>query len=78
MNHKTFIRYIHNTDNTTWYYDIYDDFAKYWTQGLEMLFLNHGKRTSNLKDFLHKVDRFVQGLDMLSTGRLSQTLIHPR
>ena len=43
-----------------------------------MLFLNHLTRTSNLKDFSHKVDPFVQGLDMLSTGRLSQTLIHPR
>ena len=43
-----------------------------------MFFLNHGKRLSNLKDFSHKVDHIVQGLDMLSTGRLSQTLIHPR
>ena len=43
-----------------------------------MLFLNHLTRISNLKDFSHKVDHFVQGLDMLSTGRLSQTLIHPR
>ena len=43
-----------------------------------MLFLNHLTRLSNLKDFSHKVDHFVQGLDMLSTGRLSQTLIHPR
>ena len=40
--------------------------------------MNHQKRISNLKDFSHKVDHFVQGLDMLSTGRLSQTLIHPR
>ena len=30
------------------------------------------------KDFTHKIEHFVQGLDMLSTGRLSQTLIHPR
>ena len=43
-----------------------------------MLFLNHLTRISNLKDFSHEVDHFVQGLDMLSTGRLSQTLIHPR
>ena len=78
MNHRTFLRYIHNHDNTTWYYDNYDDFAQFWTQGLEMLFMNHQKRISNLKDFSHKVDHFVQGLDMLSTGRLSQTLIHPR
>ena len=43
-----------------------------------MFFLKQGKRLSNLKDFTHKIDHFVQGLDMLSTGRLSQTLIHPR
>ena len=44
MNHKTFLRYIYNTDKTTWYYDNYDNFAQFWTQGLEMLFLNHEKR----------------------------------
>ena len=44
----------------------------------EMYFLKQGKRLSNLKDFTHKIEHFVQGLDMLSTGRLSQTLIHPR
>ena len=43
-----------------------------------MYFLKQGKRLSNLKDFTHKIEHFVQGLDMLSTGRLSQTLIHPR
>ena len=43
-----------------------------------MFFLKQGKRLSNLKDFTHKIDHFVQGIDMLSTGRLSQTLIHPR
>ena len=32
----------------------------------------------HLQDFIHKIDHFVQGLDMLSTGRLSQTHIHPR
>ena len=78
MNHRTFLRYLHNHDKTTWYYDDYDNFAQFWTQGLQMLFLNHLTRISNLKDFSHKVDHFVQGLDMLSTGRLSQTLIHPR
>ena len=41
-------------------------------------FLKQGKRLSNLKDFTHKIEHFVQGLDMLSTGQLSQTLIHPR
>ena len=41
-------------------------------------FPKQGKRLSNLKDFTHKIGHFVQGLDMLSTGRLSQTLIHPR
>ena len=45
---------------------------------LQMLSFNHLTRFSNLKDFSHKVDHFVQGLDMLSTVRLSQTLIHPR
>ena len=45
---------------------------------LTLFFLKHGKRLSNLKDFTHKIDHFIQGLDMLSTGRLSQTLIHPR
>ena len=43
-----------------------------------MIFLKQGKRLSNLKDFTHKIEHFVQGLDMLSTGRLSQTLIHPK
>ena len=43
-----------------------------------MFFLKHGKRLSNLKDFIYKIEHFVQGLDMLSTGILSQTLIHPR
>ena len=45
---------------------------------LNCFFLKHRKRLSNLKDFTHKVDHFIQGLEMLSTGRLSQTLIHPR
>ena len=43
-----------------------------------MFFLKQGKKLSNLQDFTHKIEHFVQGLDMLSTGRLSQTLIHPR
>ena len=43
-----------------------------------MIFLKPGKRLSNLKDFTHKIEHFVQGLDMLSTGRLPQSLIHPR
>ena len=46
--------------------------------GLRCFFLKQGKRLPNLKDFTHKIEHFVQGLDMLSTGRLSQTLIHPR
>ena len=45
---------------------------------LNCFFLKHGKRLSNLKDFTHKIDHFIQVLDMLSTGRWSQTLIHPR
>ena len=44
---------------------------------LRCFFLKQGKRLSNLKDFTQKIDHFVQGLDMLSTSRLSQTLIHP-
>ena len=39
---------------------------------------NMEKDFPTLKDFTHKIDHFVQGLDMLSNGRLSQTLIHPR
>ena len=77
MNHKIFLRYLHEHNNNTWYYDGYDDFDKNWRIGFEMFFLKQGKRLSNLKDFTHKIEHFVQGLDMLSTGRLSQTLIHP-
>ena len=78
MNHKIFLRYLHEHSNNTWYYDGYEDFDKNWRIGFEMFFLKQGKRLSNLKDFTHKIEHFVQGLDMLSTGRLSQTLIHPR
>ena len=78
MNHKIFLRYLHEHNNNTWYYDGYEDFDKNWRIGFEMFFLKQGKRLSNLKDFTHKIEHFVQGLDMLSTGRLSQTLIHPR
>ena len=53
-------------------------FETNWRKAFELFFLKHGKRLSNLKDFTHKVDHFVQVLDMWSTGRLSQTLIHPR
>ena len=62
----------------TMIYDGYNDFDRNWRIGFEMFFLKQGKRLSNLKDFTHKIEHFVQGLDMLSTGRLSQTLIHPR
>ena len=78
MNHKIFLRYLHEHSNNTWYYDGYEDFDTNWRIGFEMFFLKQGKRHSNLKDFTHKIEHFVQGLDMLSTGRLSQTLIHPR
>ena len=78
MNHKVFLRYLREHGNTTWHYDAYDDFDKNWRIGFEMFFLKQGKRLSNLNDFTHKIEHFVQGLDMLSTGRLSQTLIHPR
>ena len=78
MNHKIFLRYLHEHNNNTWYYDGYEDFDNNWRIGFEMFFLKQGKRLSNLKDFTHKIEHFVQGLDMLSTGQLSQTLIHPR
>ena len=78
MNHKIFLRYLREHGNTTWHYDGYEDFDKNWRIGFEMYFLKQGKRLSNLKDFTQKIEHFVQGLDMLSTGRLSQTLIHPR
>ena len=78
MNHQIFLQYIHETINNNWYYYGYDDFETNWRKAFEMFFLKQGKRLSNLKDFTHKIDHFVQGLDMLSTGRLSQTLIHPR
>ena len=78
MNHQIFLRYLREHNNNTWYYDGYDDFDRNWRIGFEMFFLKQGKRLSNLKDFTHKIEHFVQGLDMLSTGRLSQTLIHPR
>ena len=35
-------------------------------------------KDSDLKDFTHKTDYFIQSLDILSMGCLSQTLIHPR
>ena len=70
MNHKIFLRYLRENSNTTWYYDGYEDFDKNWRIGFEMFFLKQGKRLSNLKDFTHKIEHFVQGLDMLSTGRL--------
>ena len=78
MTHKAFLHYLHNTDNTTMYYGEYGDFETNWRKGFELFFLNHRKRLSNLMDFSHKIDHFVQGLDVLSTGKLSQTLIHPR
>ena len=78
MNHQIFLWHLHETNNNTWYYYGYDDFKTNWRKAFEMFFLKQGKRFSNLKDFTHKIDHFVQGLDMLSTGRLSQTLIHPR
>ena len=48
--------------------------------------LEHGQGvgSTNIKqeklpvDHVNHFVQFVQGLDMLSTGRLSQTLIHPR
>ena len=68
MNHKIFLRYLHEHNNNTWYYDGYEDFDKNWRIGFEMFFLKQGKRLSNWKDFTHKIEHFVQGLDMLSAG----------
>ena len=78
INHQIFLRYLHETNNNTWYYYGYDDFETNWRKAFELFFLKHGKILSNLKDFTHKIDHFVQGFDMLSTGRLSQTHIHPK
>ena len=78
MNHQIFLQYLHENNNNTWYYYGYNNFETNWRKAFELFFLKHGKRLSNLKDFTHKIDHFIQGLDMLSTGRLSQTLIHPR
>ena len=75
---KIFLHYLHETNNNTWYYYGYNDFETNWGRAFELFFLKQGKRLSNLKDFTHKIDHFIQGFDMLSTGRLSQTLIHPR
>ena len=70
MNHKIFLRYLREHNNNTWYYDGYEDFDKNWRIGFEMFFLKQGKRLSNLKDFTNKIEHFVQGLDMLSTGQI--------
>ena len=78
MNHQIFLQYLHETSNNAWYYYGYDDFETNWRKVFELFFLKHGKGLSNLKDFTHKIDHFVQCPDMLSTGSLSQTLIHPR
>ena len=78
MNHEIFVHYLHETNNNTWYYYGYDDFQTNWRKAFELFFLKQRKRPSNLKDLTHKIDHFIQGLDMLSTGRLSQTLIYPR
>ena len=78
MNHQIFLRYLHETNNNPWYYYGYGDFETNKRKAFEMFFLKQGKRLSNLRDFMHKNEHFVQGLDMLSIGRLSQTLIHPR
>ena len=78
MNHDIFLRYLHEDNNDTWYYYGYDDFQTNLRKAFELFFLKHSKRLSDLKDFNHRVGHFVQGLNMLNTGRLSQTLIHPR
>ena len=78
MNHQIFLQYLHENNNNTWYYYGYDDFETNWRKAFKMFFLKQGKRLSNMKYFTHKIDHFVHGLDMISTGRLSQTLIHPR
>lgn len=78
MNHETFLQYIHNRDNRTWYYDQYQDLETHWSDGLEHHYLHQDKKLNDLQDFSHKISLFLQGLDTLSTGKLSQLLIHPR
>ena len=73
MNHQIFL---HENNNNTWYYDGYDDFDRNWRIGFEMFYLKQGKRLSYLKDFTHKIEHFVQGLDMLSTDRLLYTELY--
>ena len=70
MNHQIFLRYLNEHNNTTWYYDGYDDFDRNWRIGFEMFFLKQGKRLSNLNDLLIKLNTLFKDL-MLSTGRLS-------
>ena len=41
MTHKAFLHYLHNTDNTTWYYEGYDDLKSNWRKGFESFFLTH-------------------------------------
>ena len=44
MNHQLFLRYLHETNNNTWYYYGYDDFETNWRKAFEMFFLKQGKR----------------------------------
>ena len=40
MNHKIFLRYLHEHSNNTWYYDGYEDFDRNWRIGFEMFSSN--------------------------------------
>ena len=43
MNYETFLQYLHETNNNTWYYYGYDDFETNWRKAFEMFFLKQGK-----------------------------------
>ena len=78
MNHKTFLQYIHNKDNRTWYYDQMEDLQTFWQRGLEFYLLDQQKGLHDLIHFAYRVETFLGGLEVLSQGKLCQSLIHPR
>ena len=43
MNQQIFLRYLHEHNNDTWYYDDYDDFDRNWRIGFKIFFLNKEK-----------------------------------
>ena len=77
MDHREFLHWLYQRDNTTRYYDDYDDLTEFWQDGLQFYFLEQTKKLNDLIDFTHRMEHFVEGLDLLSTGKFSQSLIHP-